>query len=134
MYEREKEIAHAIFIARFRWNDADTVILTIRGRDKRPCMMSADCQEPATATVHDYEDDISGGMPVCDEHASELVHESCCAPEWVSQDPEEAWNGVGSAAGNGWSGLWFLFAPVGRYASPMSGNHRSEWPIEERSS
>jgi hypothetical protein len=132
MYEHEKEIAHTFFVAHFRWNNADNVILTIRGRDDRPCLMDG-CEQPATATIHDYEDDVSGGVPLCEEHGSMIVHEESGAmPEWVSQDPEEAWTGVGGAAGNGWHGLWFLFAPVHRYASPNS-EQPGEWPVEEAS-
>lgn len=127
MYAQEKESARLDFVQRFRWNNEDGVLLRVREDDTRPCCMR-ECEQPATQVLFDYEDESSGGYPMCDEHASELVYENGKPESWVSQDPEEAWNGVREAAGNGWSRLWFLFAPVGTYAKDGA------WPYEEERS
>lgn len=131
-FREEKEAAKQDFIARFRWNNEDQVLLHARDESEAaPCIM---CKEQSgTERVHDYEDDVSGGAPMCWPCAADLVRDCPPREAWVTQDPEGAWNGIGSAAGSGWSGLWFLFAPVGRYASPMS-EHPGEWPTEERAS
>lgn len=127
MYEREKALARIDFVMRFTWNNEDGVLLRKRVSDTRMCMCTADCQEPAAVTLHDIEDDVSGGFPLCEEHASEWVFESGPPEAWVSQNAAEAWEGPN---GQGWKGLWFLFAPEGRYASALSENP-GEWPYEE---
>jgi hypothetical protein len=127
MYENEQAQAKADFVRRFVHNTEDFVLLRIPEGTTRICVFCTGEDRLATNSLHDYEDDVSGGAAVCEEHSSEFVFESGPQPEWVTQDPEGAWNGIGAAAGNGWSGLWFLFAPPGRYASPMS-KQPGEWP------
>lgn len=126
MYENEQAQAKADFVRRFVWNDADCAVLRARSEDEAQACVSCTVRA-GTLRMHDYEDDVSGGAAWCPECLEALQQEAAVLPEWVTQDPEGAWNGIGSAAGNGWSGLWFLFAPPGRYASPMS-KQPGEWP------
>lgn len=130
MYETEKALARIDFVSRFRWNSKDGALLRSRVSETRNCVF---CLTPPgggeevlrteTTRFFDFEDDQSGGFPLCDEHASELVFESDPQPEWVSQDAAQAWDGPDQRYG--WSDLWFLFAPEGKYAKD------GVWPYEE---
>lgn len=128
-----KDDAHREFLARFVWNDQDTVVLKARDESEAaPCAMGEwpfghpTVERAGTLRMFDYEDETSGGTPLCPECFKGWVEESkdTVQPDWVTSDPEGAWSGILQAEGNGWSGLWPLFTPVGMYS-------RSEgtWPL-----
>lgn len=116
----EREQARLDFVARFVWNDEDTVILRApEGRyddDDEPCLWctpSGERRAPVNR-IYDYEDDedanYPGGAPICEHHTEEIRREAePIASSWVTQDPERAWSGV-AVEGNGWNTLWRLFA------------------------
>ena len=126
MYEHERVMARLDFVQRFKWNSEDAALLRSRTSEVSRCVFCLTATPPVerreTHRLFDYEDEVSGGFPLCDEHASEWVHESGPQPDWVSQEAKDAWVGPD---GNGWQGLWFLFAPEGRYAKD------GVWPYEE---
>lgn len=123
-YAVSKEAHRIDFVQRFVWNDQDIVILRAPEREELWQRTCISCPAVGTHRLYDYEDDYSGGVPLCQLHVDELVTTADAPPDWVSQDPEEAWTGVGSAAGEGWHGLWFLFATFGKYTKD------GVWPYE----
>jgi hypothetical protein len=134
MYESEKARAKADFVSRFVWNNEDGVILRAANESEAGrCSIvwgtreePHQCPKAGTFRMFDYEDEHSGGLPICPDHAREWMRELPPTELWVTQEPEAAWTGCGVARGNGWSGLWFLFAPEGTYS------REGEWPYEEQ--
>lgn len=121
MYEEERQQARNSFLANFVWNDQDTCALRVPVEEHVPCQ---ECGKPAHIRLYDVEDEQSGGTPLCLRHSIEYVYTigGHTVPEWVSQEPAQAWIGPN---GFGWNKLWLLFTPPGTYSQT------GLWPLED---
>lgn len=122
------------FEAHFVWNNEDGVILRARNESEAArCRYGvlviedgkgrlADCTRAGVNRLFDYEDDVSGGLPICEEHTAQHQREMAPRASWVSQDAYNAWMGS-EDTGGGWGSLWYLFAPEGAYSAFIAPPH-----------
>jgi hypothetical protein len=118
VYEEEKRQAEEWFLANYLGSDANggTYVFETFGRK----CGETDEPRPATAPLAavalvDYEDETSGGYPMCLRCFLPLVQEEGFTEETAAEAWQEWTKG----------GLWFLFAPPGRY------DKTGEWPYDE---
>lgn len=87
----------------------------LREVDGRPCAAQHEVEQPAAVALVDYEDERSGGMPMC----------ARCFTRALLED-DEANVGSPEASWGEWvkGGTWFLFA------APRVFEKGGEWPYD----
>lgn len=115
MYEEEKRQAEEWFFANYIGGDGNSEGTYVFDTFNRECGTHRNHGTAAVALV-DYEDEASGGYPMCLRCFLKFIREE----GFTEQTAAEAWQE--------WTkgGLWFLFAPPDKYRKV-----EGEWPYDE---